>query len=451
MEVEIISRENIKPSSQTPHHLKTYKLTLLDQIIPPVYYPVLLYFPADQPNFSADVEFISHRILLLKRSLSLSITRFYPFAGIITDSLSVDCNDEGVPFVVAKVRGCLSNFLDQPDLQRVQSFLPFAFSWDEKAQGSNVLMIQVNVFDCGGLVIAINVSHKVADGITLCTFLKDWGLMAQGSSQEIFPDYMAQSIFPQINSLPDEKHLFSDIKHFLKIAKYVPRRYAFDALAVSTLKAKSTSSAVKSPTRVEVISAFIWKCFMAAKSGSSSTSLLTHAVNLRRKTVPPLSENCFGNFLWIAAAQNSNENETDLRTLVSKIRESISEIDDDFVKNMQSEKGCPGYYENLEKTSQRIPKESGILCFSSWCKFGIYDIDFGWGRPIWASNCVPAYSESLLLNSVTLMDTRSGDGIEALVILDEKYVAAFENNKELLAFASIDPSPMVLGKQALLS
>ncbi|KAL2472644.1 HXXXD-type acyl-transferase family protein [Forsythia ovata] len=446
MEIEIISKENIKPSSQTPHHLKNYKLSLLDQIIPPVYYPVLLYFPAE-PNSTTDVEFISHRTQLLKQSLSSCLTRFYPFAGIITDSLSVDCNDEGVPFVVAEVKGCLSNFLEHPDLRLIQTFLPCAFSWDEKAQGSNVVMIQVNVFDCGGLVIAINVSHNVADGITLCTFLKDWGLMAQGSSQEICPNYMAQSLFPQISSLPGEKHLFSDIKHFLKIAKYIPRRYAFDALAISKLKAKSASSAVESPTRVEVISAFIWKCFMVVRSGGAS--LLTHAVNLRRKTAPPLSENCFGNFLWIAAAQNSNENETDLRILVSKVRESIGQIDDDFVKNMQCEKGCPGYYENLEKTSKRIPKEAEILSFSSWCKFGIYDIDFGWGRPIWASNCVPAYSESLLFNSVTLMDTRSGDGIEALVILDEKYVAAFENNEELQTFASIDPSPMTLGKQVL--
>ncbi|BFG16211.1 hypothetical protein CerSpe_024850 [Prunus speciosa] len=36
MEIGIIARENIKPSSPTPAHLKTFKLSLLDQMVPPL-------------------------------------------------------------------------------------------------------------------------------------------------------------------------------------------------------------------------------------------------------------------------------------------------------------------------------------------------------------------------------------------------------------------------------
>ncbi|KAJ9542120.1 hypothetical protein OSB04_028626 [Centaurea solstitialis] len=33
MEIEIISKESIKPSSPTPHHLKTFELSILDQLV----------------------------------------------------------------------------------------------------------------------------------------------------------------------------------------------------------------------------------------------------------------------------------------------------------------------------------------------------------------------------------------------------------------------------------
>jgi len=39
MQVRIISRETIKPSSPTPSHLKTLKFSLFDQIAPKSYIP----------------------------------------------------------------------------------------------------------------------------------------------------------------------------------------------------------------------------------------------------------------------------------------------------------------------------------------------------------------------------------------------------------------------------
>ncbi|KAK9133858.1 hypothetical protein Scep_013386 [Stephania cephalantha] len=43
--------------------------------------------------------------------------------------------------------------------------------------------------------------------------------------------------------------------------------------------------------------------------------------------------------------------------------------------------------------------------FVSWCKSGLYDPDFGWGRPVWVGTPPPE-----LKNFVLLIDTRSGDG-----------------------------------------
>ncbi|KAF5208118.1 Vinorine synthase-like [Thalictrum thalictroides] len=73
--------------------------------------------------------------------------------------------------------------------------------------------------------------------------------------------------------------------------------------------------------------------------------------------------------------------------------------------------------------------------FTSWCRFPYYETDFGWGNPIWVTSI-----NLILNNTVTLMDTKTGEGIEAWVTLDELDMARFECEQELLAFASANPS-----------
>ncbi|KAL2470088.1 HXXXD-type acyl-transferase family protein [Abeliophyllum distichum] len=100
-----------------------------------------------------------------------------------------------------------------------------------------------------------------------------------------------------------------------------------------------------------------------------------------------------------------------------------------------------GTKKNLEETKELIPEEVNCLYFSSWCRFGVYDTDFGWGMPIWVTNSVSTDSYSPKLNNVMLLDTRFGDRIEAWVTLEEQYAAAFEESEELRTLTSIDPSP----------
>ena len=45
MDVDIISREIIKPSSPAIHHIKPFKLSLLDQITPTTYASLILFYP----------------------------------------------------------------------------------------------------------------------------------------------------------------------------------------------------------------------------------------------------------------------------------------------------------------------------------------------------------------------------------------------------------------------
>ncbi|KAK6131054.1 hypothetical protein DH2020_035207 [Rehmannia glutinosa] len=436
----IISRENVRPSLPTPQSLQTYKLSMLDQIVPSMLVPLVLYFPNTNKEINDHDSFTSQTTQQLKRSLSLILTRFYPLAGRINeDRKSINCNDQGVPFVVVKFPGQkLSHILKNPDQDLPRHLLPCEITWDaEQCPDSTVALIQVIYFDCGGVAIGVIFWHKLVDALTMANFLNSWANTTRGSRElAICPNYIAQFMFPYKEETPKE---FGSMAAILKTGKTVMRRYMFDEMSISKLKAKSSSGgAVVRPTRVEAVSALIWKCFISASLANNvSATVLTHAVNLRRRADPPFPSDCFGNFPGLAAATSSaNENEkAELGQLVRKMRDAISKIDGDYVNRMRGDEGrLLGY--------RGIPEGIDFLSISSWCGFGIYGADFGWGKPVWLTRCDKGSDlESLFLNVVWLMDTRGG-GIEAWVILEENYMSVFDNVEELRALASIDPSPL---------
>ncbi|KAL7155628.1 hypothetical protein ABFS83_03G088900 [Erythranthe nasuta] len=469
MEGEIISSENIKPSSPTPHDSKIHNYSLLDQIVPPIFVPFVLYYP-NLDNIIRD-DFVSRTTQILKQSLSTTLSLFYPLAGRIKDTLSIDCNDEGILLVVVKFKENLSDFLKKPDPKACRAHIPNQLTWAEPGPGSHVAMLQVNYFECGGIAIGSLFLHKLVDGVAIGTFMKAWAAAAAlggGAAVEgnpVIPEYTAQSFFPHNESLKREDYLFSAMRRYFKVGKTVMRRYVFDSLAISKLRAQISSSSPENlerrrPSRVEIVSALLWKYFIIASSSKNnsisdnnnnndndrnSISLVTHGVNMRRKSDPPFSEHSFGNFVWLvpAAADVDNGDGDLMEHLFGKVRSSISKVDVDFVKKMQGggELGFAGYCENLRETE--FPEKADYLAISSWCNFGLYDIDFGWGNPVWMSKCdAGSDTEWPFINVLWLMDTSGGDGVEAWLTLDEKCFAAFDEIKELHELALVDPSPL---------
>ncbi|KAJ9186354.1 hypothetical protein P3X46_001934 [Hevea brasiliensis] len=442
MEVQIISKENVKPSSSTPTHLRTFKFSLLDQLIPSSYAPLVLFYPMNKNISNLDVP---SRLNLLKASLSQTLTWFYPLAGKIKDELSIDCNDEGAYFVETRVSCGLHEFLNHPDLLLIQKLLPREFVVKELAPGSYVTNIQANVFSCGGVAIGICISHKILDGAALGTFLKGWTSAAMGCNEPIYPNFIAASLFPA-NDLWLRDSSSTVWGSLLRQGNCITRRFVFDSSAIAKLKAQATSSGVKCPTRAEVVSAFLWKSTLAASAelhGFQRPSLLTHLVNLRKRMEPSLSENSLGNLLWMAAARYTAGSKPELNNLVSEVREAISRIDAEFVKQIKGEEGNSVMSQSLKAISE-MGSGDGVdyFGFSSWCNFGYYGTDFGWGKPVWVSSI--GLTGSVFMNLIILADTRLGDGIEAWVTLDEQDMGVLEGNPDLLKLALLDPSPLLI-------
>lgn len=215
----------------------------------------------------------------------------------------------------------------------------------------------------------------------------------------------------------------------------VTKRFVFDKANIAALRQEAAvGSLEKPPTRVEAVSAFLWKRFMEINSHSEQKTekifAAVHAVNLRGKTDPPLPPSSSGNLWWFAIAVAEAEIEKQHQYLVKQIRNAIEEIDSEFVMNLQ-EAGVPAHMwsKMMGKHGQTVAGEVEFCNFTSWCRFPVYEADFGWGKPSWV--CSPSRPYK---NVVVLMSTRDGDGIEAWVTLKEQDMAFFQRDSQLVSF-----------------
>ncbi|KAI3745712.1 hypothetical protein L6452_08118 [Arctium lappa] len=442
MEIEVISKESIKPSSPTPNHLKTFKLSVLDQLVVNPYVPIVLYYPNRNGNNILQAQ---EKSLALKESLSKTLTQFYPLAGTVKNDLSIDCNDVGAYYAVALVRFRLDEFLSHPDHNLINRFLPFQPSLEGSGAGARVTNVQVNIFKCGGIAIGLCIQHKIVDAAAVHTFLKGWTNMACGAKEVVYPNLTAPSLFPAKDLWLRESLMAMSAPWLKEKMSCITKRFVFDVDAISTLRAEATRNGVQNPTRVEVVSALIWKCAMAASKetcGFQKPSRFTLPVNLRKKLTSTLSKDLICNVLWVTTAECPADYETTFHGLVKKVRKCISKIDIKFVNKAQGDKGYIAMLESIKEMGE-IGSEGTMdnYLFTSWCKMGFYEIDFGWGKPSWVTGIV-GHGYPVVMNIINLIDTKCGEGIEAWVNLDEEEMEILQGNPELLAFASLDPSPL---------
>ncbi|OVA19877.1 Transferase [Macleaya cordata] len=456
--VEVISKETIKPSSPTPHHLRNFKLSLMDQFSPLIYVQTILFYTAadgmdHDDQVHNNVHHI-HRSNLLKKSLSETITRFYPVAGRLKDNIWVDCNDEGVDYFEARVKGNMSDFMSRLEDESVlhHQLVPVPFHNEPPnynlAYKEALLVVQVSMFDCSGMAIAVCISHKIADATTMTTFVNAWAANNSrcGSLEIVCPTFDSASLFPPNDLLssiaPDTGRAVGGISFGEKV---ITKRFVFDAFKIAELRAKiaaASSTTMKNyPTRVEVVSALIWKSSMEAsrvKLASSSSkpisSVVKHVVNLRPKMDTPLPKVSFGNIVTVATAEwkTTPGVVVELDELVGQLRRAINKINGDYIKKLQ---GYDVFLSSVEESCRLEEEEEEVVevyWMSSWCRFPLYETDFGWGKPIWISSGTSKQYK----NGVLLMDTRCGEGIEALVCLEEENMAIFQHDPELLQFLS---------------
>ncbi|KAF3437961.1 hypothetical protein FNV43_RR20717 [Rhamnella rubrinervis] len=381
MKIEILKSETIKPSSPTPASLRSFKLSVMDQLALPIYTPIVLFYPAAPAEVSEK----------LKKSLSETLNHFYPLAGRIRDSIiSIECNDDGAVYVEARVHGVLlSDFLQQPDAAGLKQLLPIDYVDTVEAVTGLVLEVQANFFQCGGLAIGVRMSHTLADASTLSTFIRAWAATTRH-------DELTPSLLPHFETTAFR---FSGGRDISVHKPWFPK-------PDEKVDRNEVTKRVEPPLPENSIRSYVFPSTIQSTIKTTSSDGDTDADN------------------------------DSLKDLVGELRMGIKE----FCESKAKKFGCgdPDYAfevvcEDLKQIAEvhRRCKEIKLFNFISWCNFKFYEADFGWSKPSWVSTVV-----GIPNNFVRLMETRDGGGVEAWVTLTKQEMALFASHPQLLLFVS---------------
>ncbi|PON77159.1 Transferase [Parasponia andersonii] len=448
VKVDILSRELVKPSSPTPTHLKHYKLCLLDQFFPEIHCGILFFY-SSPPDCKKNDD--KNYCRILKDSLSETLTDFYPIAGRFKDTSTIDCNDDGACVVEAKLDSNLSDFLtslsqpsEKDNLHQKLGKLNPAFDSETMELASKCMLIaQLTVFECGGTAICFSLQHRFCDLWSVVVFLKSWSARARCSYGEIaVPSFVGSSFLPP-QDLPPLPPLENPIEN------RTMRRLVFEAPKISALKEKlmsekrSKSAEITSVSRVEVVLALVLKSAISAARSideSAKKSAVFCPVNLRKRTEPPLPENSMGNLIWtliVETEEEEGEEEgNEFHALARKMKSKTTSFCSEKVSRLKGEEGVSLVFESVKKQGEvlEVTGDLNLYWCTSWCRFPVYETDFGWGKPVWVSSGILSSK-----NLIVMEDTKCGSGIQAWVTLDPKVMAIFERDEEILSFASFNP------------
>nr|GMD23098.1 vinorine synthase-like [Ipomoea batatas] len=437
MKVEVRSKEIVRPSSPTPESLKNYKLSFVDQFALNVRVPFVFFYDSSSGAYSHDH---NNTIDELKKSLSKTLSLMYPLAGRVKeDKLTIECNDEGVEFIVADVAEIMSCLLENPEMEKIKQLIPTGKAYEPQPVGKALVSVQVNRFSCGGMGFGVYVSHAIADASAVAIFFETWASINRGCAVNGngFVSDQPSILFPPLTDT-------SAIERSVKMAAeaieqeerdMVVKRFLIPANAIAQLREElickeNNKGSVQPPSRTEALTALVWAAVINA-TPPTQTVPLSCMVNLRSRMEPPLPQKCLGNFAYGATVhcEAAAEDGTVVTAvqLVEKIRDSLRAVNDGAARKMYGEGGLlRAAFAKGHEMVRNKDSSTTTLYTSSLCRQPYYEVDFGWGKPRLVVN--------LLKNSTVLFLDTIGGAVEVWMGLPKEVMHTLMQNRHFLRF-----------------
>eukprot|EP00253_Pinus_taeda_P008477 PITA_08477 len=411
----------------------------------------------------------------LKRSLSLVLVDFYPFAGRLdikgeeSGRPEIDCNDRGVEFVEASI-GMAFEELEKEEFRHKSFFKELVRNHDcdtseNGTYDGRLLSIQVTAFLGGGICIGTHFHHVIADGSSFWHFMKCWAERSRGLPISSKPEHMRE-IFKReekICALPNVSYraeeVVTDCIKEAQIFKFVREdslplnhseinvsmentnegsaqiiksmkdetdvelyTFRFSEEMVGKLKERAQASS----SFVAVISHF-WRCLIKAREVPHNEPVdISVAADMRGRVRLPLPPTYFGNCLSGGVARTSAKQllGQDVRCAASLIQELINSC----TMEMQLNNLIDWVYSNLSSViSEPIVKTLGVSRYYAGVagspKFSVYEIDHGWGKPL---NVQPPYLGIGIIFLIGGKDENGGRSIDVSTCLPRHQMDALK-------------------------
>nr|UPQ25986.1 hydroxycinnamoyl transferase [Chrysanthemum indicum var. aromaticum] len=393
MNIVVSESTMVRPAEETPE-TKVWNSDL--DLFVSKYHTLLVYFYRSDGSAS---NFFDTKVM--KDALSRVLVAFYPVAGRLKEDhngrIEIDCQGQGVLFVVAKSDCVLADFGDFiPRLEFVKLVPQVDYSLGINSYP--LLLVQVTHFVCGGVTLGIGISHHLADGTSMMHFVNSWSELARGLDLTL-PPFIdrtllrarnpPQPVFEHVefNPVPTMKSCPLQSSLGETIIDTSIFKLTLDQLNELKAKSKKDGNSINFST-YEVLAGHIWKsvCKVRGLEDDQETELYI-PTDGRSRLQPALPPGYFGNVIFLITPKAKAGELVSDKTFcaLTKVHDAISQRDSDYLKS------AIDYLElqsDLKTLFRRFKLKCPNLVINSWMRIPIYKADFGWGRPI---SMVPAY------------------------------------------------------------
>ncbi|BFI29347.1 hypothetical protein MPTK2_3g01570 [Marchantia polymorpha subsp. ruderalis] len=439
---------HVKPALQVEEHW--FPLSNMDRLMPSVYEHAYFVYESTKGRAFGDV------VASLKRTLSEVLVPYYPLAGRMRNPeqgiYQVHCDGTGAEFAEAHA-DCDLDELDyhQPGPILGKKLAPPTIFTAEDGSLPPV-SIQITRFKCGGVIVGCSFHHQMVDAHAGNMFLKAWSQNMRGQAIGRLPYHWRALL--QARS-PAEATVDHSVEYKVKPknekrtprgpasaeaqSPIVARTFHFDQAAVRDLKrTASDEGRGASFTSTECTSAYLWRLMMKAngfaEDEGASGRLIMSVDGRKRLSSPPVPAEYFGNLIAIASAQCSMRElvQSPLATAASRIQQAIARTATDqnfrslidFVETHRGATVMPNFNVFTDK----------VVIASSCIYLGLYEVDFGWGRPQHAGY---ATIPDGIANFVILLPSPLGFGnLNASVHMRADHMARLEKDPEFESIAA---------------
>ncbi|KAG9450711.1 hypothetical protein H6P81_010676 [Aristolochia fimbriata] len=405
--VKVLERRQVSPppGSVPP---ATLSLTFFDGLWLPMLSLVRRLFFYDLPAGTSTDDFRRSHLPLLERSLSLALSVYYPLAGRFVRKPDSDLGDgvirysdgDSVSLTVAESDADFAGLVaNRPkEAKEFHSLVPPLLP-ESSSNDMPLVAFQVTVFPGSGVAIGIVLNHVVADGKSSTDFMKSWASIAnangdvsavksipvfdrtlvgdlEGLKRRFLED--AKKLAAAMGGAPPSESATEEARP-VQLNRVIRSTFVLTRADIDKIRVKISSESKATSLKLSalvVTYAYVLHC--AAKSRESPDQSAKNVyfgimADSRPRLQPPVPGTYFGNcVVWRLTAADGGEvgGENGFAVAAEAIHGAIRELEDGVLKDA----------ENLIWKWASLMKER-LLTIAGSPRFGVYEMDFGWGRP----------------------------------------------------------------------